>query len=90
MSAKPRVNLILDCLILLAFLMTIVSGLDLEDTLRLSFETGGVPFAMHRHSMAAFLFIGLVLTHQLFHWKWIMSQLRLLFKGSRRAQAQEG
>ncbi len=91
MSAKPRVNLILDSLILLAFLLTILSGLDLEQTLRASFETGSAQAVFHQHSWAAFTFIGLITIHQFFHWKWIVSQLKQLVKGSRhREQVQKG
>ncbi len=91
MSAKPRVNLILDSLILVAFLLTVASGLDLEHDLRSSLAMSQGHGIFHHHSLAAFTFIGLILIHQLFHWKWIMSQLKQLIKGSRRpAQAREG
>ncbi len=86
MSAKPRVNLILDCFILTALVLTVLSGLNLEHALRssLEIEAGSVHMAAHWHSWAAFMFIGLIVIHQIFHWKWITSQLKQLVRGSRR------
>ncbi len=86
MSAKPRVNLILDSLILLVFLLTILSGLDLEQALRKSFEIRSGFESLHLHSWAAFTFIGLIVIHQFFHWKWILSQIKQLVTSYKRRE----
>ena len=104
MSVKPRVNLILDCLILVAFLLTFFSGHALEAALRSTsvqsepvvtsiFEAGSVNPAAHLHMGASTAFVALIVVHQFFHWKWITSQIKQLMRGSwhpsRASQAQE-
>ena len=93
MSVKPRVNLILDSLILVTFILTILSGFRLDvilDSVSLQTAQAAEPIlhlsnvhpAAHFHIGMSAAFLILVVIHQFVHWKWIMSQIRQLMRTS--------
>ncbi len=95
MSVKPRVNLILDSLILVAFLLTIISGFSLDAALDSVIVPAGqgassitqmddsIHGAGHLHIGMSITFVVLIAAHHVVHWKWITSQVAHLFGSSR-------
>jgi cytochrome b561 len=94
MNIKPRMNYILDTIILVLLVIVMVSGLLLWQVVP---DGGTRHWGVHAetssaqtvlglartdirsvHNWAGLLMGGLVLVHLLFHWKWIVCQTRRL------------
>lgn len=92
-SWGTRANLVLDALILAAFMVVTVSGILISGAVLPAFGlyAGGYYFWDPLHAIAAKALLALLLVHVVVHWKWIWSFFRKKGSDARasRADAEE-
>jgi len=71
-------NLIVNCLILVVFMIAIVSGFGISGAVLLDFGlyAEGYYFWGPLHSVSAKLLLALLVIHMVVHWKWMFSVIR--------------
>lgn len=86
---KPKVNYIIDVIMVLLFLGVAKSGIVLYFFLPAGQRRGGWQtfFGLTKHTWSAIhnwcglLLIALILVHIILHWKWILEMTKNIFKG---------
>lgn len=78
LRAMPRLNLVVDIALFVAFVTVMLSGLVISQAITGALGITNTPSALwiHVHSAAADVAVALLLAHAVLHWKWIVRTVR--------------